>query len=158
MALSRYPADSNFYAIRRICPRPDYWRPHPDNSLEYAAFSDKGGEVSLMLHATLEKVDCDAAKARCRTHIEEKGFGLCNAKVGEINNGLKTDGHDGLVVHDPLPEFENHGVITGSGDLSQEKRECLARIFQNNVCVIPDAQKYTKYLEQNREKKKQKLT
>lgn len=127
------------HAIRRILPRPDCWRPPPENRATSAAFGDRSGEPSIDLYSELTRDECDQVKKDNQSFLDQ-GFGLAHAKVSEIRRGIQEFSLDGDVIRDPTPENGRHAVV--SGTLTKNKRKMLQKIFR--VCVEPQLDKYFK--------------
>ena len=143
MIAQREKASSEKFAVRRIHPGSDCWRPPPEGRFTSAAFSDDLEETSVDLSKNLSLETCDSIKIKHQEFLA-KGFGLAFAQVQKIEEMFRGKNIDGAVYHDPLPENPEHGVITGKHN--KAKRKALSHVFE--ICTEPNAERYFKNLQE----------
>lgn len=78
----RLKADDTQYAVRRIPPYSNCWRPHPEKRITSGAFS--GAEVSVDLYDSIPTVE--SLKSDYASFIQNNGVGLAISEVRTIRS------------------------------------------------------------------------
>lgn len=141
-------AHNGHFVIRRIPPSSSHWRIAPPGSTS-GAYRDEKSELSVDLDSENPTDSIERLKTIFKEYIVEKGIGLDYAQVEHINSALlegRVEGlhegkpiEDGKVLHDPIENNENHGIITGKD--SKNKARLLKAAFKN---ILPPNQNYFK--------------